>query len=276
MRILESKRSRKIFFVVNLIVQIVSSVFSFVFALFVLAQFGQVERVRRLELGLLISASVELVRFVAVSLVRQHKIDFHVLRNKSAEEKTNFLVKATVYCLKLSAAIVIVFLAQFGGLDEIEGEIALSTEPTAIAYMVFVFFALFLNMFSVYIAVAFSDYSVPILGRKVRFITEKPLGTEEDGKVFPLNFGHLGGMSDYCDRADAFLLGVDKATDDCEGKIAALLVGQDGEEIWLVAPEGKLFPQKQIKEQLHGVIGNYRLKTRRGAIEFYCFVNGNA
>ena len=269
MQILKSRRSRKIFFILNLIVQIISGAASFLFTLFVLAQFGQVERVLRLEFGLLAGAFAEFVRFIVVSVVRQHRVDFHITRNMGKTERTNFLAKFIVYLLKLIAATVIVFLAQFGGLDEIE-EIALSKEPAAIAYMVFVFFAVFLNMFTVYIAVVFSDYSKPFKGRKVRFVTEKPLDEEA-----PFNLGHLGGMSDYCGHASAVLLCVDQPTDYCEATVAALLTGKNGEELWAVVPEHRMLTRKQIAEQLKCYEGEYKLKARSAAIEFYCFVNGN-
>lgn len=274
MQFLVGRKSRKIFFILNLVVQVVSGAASFLFTLFVLAQFGLVERVLRLELGLLVSAIVELGRFILFSLLYRYKFDFRAFKNKSAEERVNYIVKLALYAVKLSAALVIVLLASFGGLDKIDS-IPLSKEPAAIAYMVFVFFAIFLNMFTIFTAIVFNDCSPPIKGRKVRFITEIPLGTEQKGIIYRCNFGRLGGMSDFCEHAAALLLGVDCVADYYDCTVCGLLLGQNGEEIWLVSLPNRTRTKKKIAEQAEFLGKDHKIITNKIAIEFHCFVNGN-
>lgn len=260
MSVIFTRRQRKIFFTLNLAVQAFFCTASFLLTLVVLSQFNYANRVFKLEIGVTVSAAAEFVRYLVVSFLKSGKVNFRFLKYESRERKINFSVKASVYLLKLVCAIIVACLARYGGFEKTE-EVALSTSPAAIAYMTFVFFAIFLNMFSVYVAVAFSDYSAPIKGRKVRYI-----GGEEA-------IGKINGLSAYDKDVSAVFVGDGLKDGYCEGVLVALMLNDLDEEIWVVVKERYALSKKRIKKELDGYLGEYKLITNGVLIELHCFVN---
>lgn len=94
-----------------------------------------------------------------------------------------------------------------------------------------------------------------IIGRKVRVIVDRPLGSRHPtypAIYYSVNYGYvqdvIAGDGEY---QDVYVLGVDKAIEVFEGYVIAIIHRHDdNEDKWVVAQEKKQFSKEEIINQI--------------------------
>lgn len=92
-----------------------------------------------------------------------------------------------------------------------------------------------------------------LLGTRVHVEVDRPVGYRHGDILYPINYGFLPGVTagDGEDQ-DAYILGVSEPLSSFDGRVvAAIRRKNDREDKLVVAPEGMVFHQGQIREATH-------------------------
>ncbi len=90
-----------------------------------------------------------------------------------------------------------------------------------------------------------------MIGATVTVLVDRPLGSAHPDwpeLVYPVNYGFVPGiMAADGEEQDAYILGVDRPLKRFSGQVVAVIRRlDDGEDKWVVAPEGSRFTKEQI------------------------------
>lgn len=90
-----------------------------------------------------------------------------------------------------------------------------------------------------------------MLGKKVRVIVDRPLGTyhpQHKDLYYPVNYGYVEGVfAPDGEEQDVYVLGVDEPLDEFTGIVIAVVVRfDDVEEKWVVVPENTVLTKEEI------------------------------
>lgn len=97
----------------------------------------------------------------------------------------------------------------------------------------------------------------PYLGKTVTIKIDRPIGyihkKENYSFTYPINYGYIPGvLGGDGEELDVYLLGVDVPISDYTGKIIGIVYRKnDVEDKLVMAPEGVVFTQNEIKEQIY-------------------------
>ena len=95
------------------------------------------------------------------------------------------------------------------------------------------------------------------LGKTVRIEIDRPIGyvhkKENYSLTYPINYGYIPGvLGGDGEELDVYLLGVDKPVTEYTGKIVGIVHRKnDVEDKLVMAPEGVIFTQNEVAEQVH-------------------------
>lgn len=94
-----------------------------------------------------------------------------------------------------------------------------------------------------------------MIGDIVKVTVDRPMGSyhpEYKDMYYPINYGYIEGiLAPDGEEQDAYILGIDRAVEEFEGRIIAVIHRyDDAEEKWVVAPEGQTFTVEEIKAQV--------------------------
>lgn len=94
-----------------------------------------------------------------------------------------------------------------------------------------------------------------MIGDIVTVTVDRPLGSchpQHKDMMYPVNYGYVKGViAPDGEEQDAYILGVDKAVKEFNGKIIAVVHRLDDvEDKWVVCPENLTFSKKEIYEQI--------------------------
>ena len=94
-----------------------------------------------------------------------------------------------------------------------------------------------------------------MIGDIVTVTVDRPLGSchpQHKDMMYPVNYGYVKGViAPDGEEQDAYILGVDKAVKEFNGKIIAVVHRLDDvEDKWVVCPEDLTFSKKEIYEQI--------------------------
>ena len=95
-----------------------------------------------------------------------------------------------------------------------------------------------------------------MIGKIVTITVDRPMGSfhpEYPDLYYPVNYGYIPGtLAPDGEEEDAYILGVDHPVSTFTGRIIALIHREDdGEDKWIVAPEGMTFTEEQIRAAVH-------------------------
>ncbi len=94
-----------------------------------------------------------------------------------------------------------------------------------------------------------------IIGKKVKVIVDRKMGTfhpRHPDVHYSINYGYVPGiLAPDGEEQDAYILGLNCPVEDFEGPVIAIVHRRDDvEEKWVVAPEGMVFTNEEIMEQV--------------------------
>ena len=94
------------------------------------------------------------------------------------------------------------------------------------------------------------------LGEKVHVEMDRPIGTEHPkhpGLYYPINYGYVPGvLGGDGEELDVYVLGVSEPIEAFDGRVIGIVHRQDDNEDKLVAaPDGRIFDQAQIAQQVY-------------------------
>ena len=95
------------------------------------------------------------------------------------------------------------------------------------------------------------------LGKTVNIKIDRPIGyvhkKENYSLTYPINYGYLPGViGGDGEELDVYLLGVDNPVNEYTGKIIGIVHREnDVEDKLAMAPEGIIFTQNEVAEQVH-------------------------
>ena len=92
-----------------------------------------------------------------------------------------------------------------------------------------------------------------MIGKVIKVKIDRPLGSSHPDypeHIYPINYGYVEGIiAPDGEEQDVYVLGVDKAVDEYEGELIAVIKRDDDvEEKWVVAPIGTKFTVEEIEE----------------------------
>lgn len=92
-----------------------------------------------------------------------------------------------------------------------------------------------------------------MIGEKVKVIVDRPAGSFHPNHkelYYPINYGYIEGIiAPDGEEQDAYIIGVDRALKEFEGKVIAIIHRfNDVEEKWVVAPENTNFSKEEIEK----------------------------
>ena len=95
------------------------------------------------------------------------------------------------------------------------------------------------------------------LGKTVRIKIDRPIGyvhkKEKYTLTYPINYGYIPGvLGGDGEELDVYLLGVDMPVTEYTGEIIGIVHREnDVEDKLVMAPEGVIFTQNEVAEQVH-------------------------
>ena len=94
------------------------------------------------------------------------------------------------------------------------------------------------------------------LGKTVDIKIDRPIGSthpKHPNLTYPINYGYIpNALGGDGEELDVYLLGVDKPVTEYKGKIIGIVHREnDVEDKLVMAPEGVIFTQNEIAEQVH-------------------------
>ena len=89
-----------------------------------------------------------------------------------------------------------------------------------------------------------------MIGKIVKVKVDRKLGSAHPEHIYPINYGYIEGIiAPDGEEQDVYILGVDKAVDEYEGELIAVIKRDDDEEEkWVIAPIGIKFTVEEIEE----------------------------
>ncbi|MDE6029743.1 MAG: inorganic pyrophosphatase [Clostridiales bacterium] len=95
-----------------------------------------------------------------------------------------------------------------------------------------------------------------MIGNIVKVTIDRPLGSrhpKHNDIIYPINYGYIKGIiAPDGEEQDAYILGVNTAVEEFEGKVIAIIHRNDDiEEKWVVVPDGVDFTDEEIEKQVH-------------------------
>ena len=98
-------------------------------------------------------------------------------------------------------------------------------------------------------------YEGKIMNSNVKVIVDRPLGSyhpKYKEMYYPVNYGFIEGIiAPDGEEQDAYILGVDEAIKEFNGKVIAVVCREDdNEEKWIVVPEHISFSKEEIMNQI--------------------------
>ncbi|MGI6617868.1 MAG: inorganic pyrophosphatase [Saccharofermentanales bacterium] len=92
-----------------------------------------------------------------------------------------------------------------------------------------------------------------MIGKIVKVKVDRPLGSSHPDypeHIYQINYGYVEGViAPDGEEQDVYILGVDKAVDEYEGELIAVIKREDDvEEKWVVAPSGIRFTLEEIED----------------------------
>lgn len=92
-----------------------------------------------------------------------------------------------------------------------------------------------------------------MIGKVLKVKIDRPLGSSHPDypkHIYPINYGYVEGIiAPDGEEQDVYVLGVDKAVDEYEGELIAVIKRDDDvEEKWVVAPIGTKYTVEEIEE----------------------------
>ena len=92
-----------------------------------------------------------------------------------------------------------------------------------------------------------------MIGKIVKVKVDRKLGSAHPDypeHIYPINYGYIEGIiAPDGEEQDVYILGVDKAVDEYEGELIAVIKRDDDvEEKWVIAPIGIKFTVEEIEE----------------------------
>ena len=92
-----------------------------------------------------------------------------------------------------------------------------------------------------------------MIGKIVKVKVDRKLGSAHPDypeHIYPINYGYIEGIiAPDGEEQDVYILGVDKAVDEYEGELIAVIKRDDDEEEkWVIAPIGIKFTVEEIEE----------------------------
>ena len=99
-------------------------------------------------------------------------------------------------------------------------------------------------------------YEVKMLGKIVKVIVDRPLGTyhpKHKSICYSVNYGYIEGIiAPDGEEQDAYILGVTEPVAEFSGKVIAIIHRfDDVEEKWVVVPENLSLSKEEITEQVN-------------------------
>lgn len=96
----------------------------------------------------------------------------------------------------------------------------------------------------------------PMIGNVVKVKIDRPLGSrhpQHNDIIYTVNYGYIEGIiAPDGEEQDAYVLGVNTAVNEFEGKVIAIIHRyNDIEEKLVVAPDGMDFSDEEIAKQVH-------------------------
>ncbi len=93
------------------------------------------------------------------------------------------------------------------------------------------------------------------LGKKVKVVIDRPMGSAHptySNLIYPINYGYVPGiLAGDGEEQDCYVLGVDHPLETFQGTVIAVIKRWDDiEDKWVVAKEGCLFSQEEIRKQV--------------------------
>jgi len=91
------------------------------------------------------------------------------------------------------------------------------------------------------------------MGKRVHVVVDRPMGHVHGDITYPINYGYIPGLlAGDGEEQDAYILGIDEPISEFDGQVvAAICRKNDCEDKLVVAPEGSVFHQGQIREAVH-------------------------
>lgn len=91
------------------------------------------------------------------------------------------------------------------------------------------------------------------MGKQVHVVVDRPIGYVHGDITYPINYGYIPGLlAGDGEEQDAYILGIDEPISEFDGQVvAAICRKNDCEDKLVVAPEGSVFHQGQIREAVH-------------------------
>ena len=90
------------------------------------------------------------------------------------------------------------------------------------------------------------------LQKKIKVVIDRPIGSKHPkfGNIYPINYGFLPGTkAPDNEEIDAYVLGVNEPLKEFQGMAIAIIHRlDDDDDKLIVAPEGKSFSDKEIRD----------------------------
>ena len=103
-------------------------------------------------------------------------------------------------------------------------------------------------------AYALSRYRIGLettLGQNVTVIIDRPMGYNHEGLVYPVNYGYIADLTALDGEfQDAYVIGIDKAVKEIDGKVVAIIEREDDIEDKLVVAPQDLSPSDDEIEEM--------------------------
>lgn len=101
-----------------------------------------------------------------------------------------------------------------------------------------------------------SEKQYSMIGKRATVTVDRPLGSyhpKHKDMYYPVNYGYVAGiMAEDGEEQDAYILGVDHAVKEFDGRIIAIVHRLDDvEDKWVVAPDHKTFSKDEIQKQIY-------------------------
>jgi inorganic pyrophosphatase len=95
-----------------------------------------------------------------------------------------------------------------------------------------------------------------MIGSIVTVSIDRPMGSRHPDypdTTYPVNYGYIKGMLALDgEEQDAYVLGIERPVDEFIGRVIAIIHREDDvEDKWVVAPDGVLFTEDQIRALVH-------------------------
>lgn len=93
-----------------------------------------------------------------------------------------------------------------------------------------------------------------MLGRMVTVAVTDSIGSQKDGKTYPLNYGYIKGYRQKDGKIQpAYVYGMSNPVYSFNGVVVAVLYHEDGSTVWMVAPKRNAVFEPELMRALNGI-----------------------